>query len=65
MQIFTNLLRSVLLGSAFFAASAASAAIIPVNPGVGTLQTAINNASSGDVLELMDGTYSASNQFPD
>lgn len=38
----------------------ANAAIIPVNPGSGTLQSAINEASNGDVLELVDGTYSGS-----
>ena len=31
-----------------------------VSPGAGTLQTAINAASAGDVLELADGTYTGS-----
>jgi hypothetical protein len=47
--------------AAVLAASVANAAIITVNPGNGTLQAAIDSASSGDVLELVDGVYSNSN----
>ncbi len=42
----------------FSALPAAHAAVVLVNPGSGTLQTAINNAVTGDELELVDGTYS-------
>lgn len=44
--------------AAFLALPAARAAVVLVNPGSGTLQTAINDAVTGDVLELVDGTYS-------
>lgn len=37
---------------------AASAAIIQVNPGSGTLQAAISDAVTGNVPELVDGTHS-------
>lgn len=38
--------------------STTNAAIVQVVPGNGTLQAAINSAATGDVLELVDGTYS-------
>jgi len=57
MSVFTGLFRGGLLGSALLAASAAGAAIIPVSPGINTLQTAITTAADGDVLELVSGTY--------
>ena len=37
-----------------------NAAIVQVNPGSGTLKTAINAANAGDILELTDGEYTES-----
>src|SRR6185369_8181961 len=38
-------------------ARSAAAGVIPVLPGIGTLQAAIDAASSGDELRLADGIY--------
>lgn len=58
----TSIVRSriarIALGAACFsAATLADAATTVVSPGTNTLQTAITAAASGDVLELLDGTY--------
>lgn len=58
----TSIVRSriarLALGAACFSAAAlADAATTVVSPGTNTLQTAITAAASGDVLELLDGTY--------
>ena len=51
-----------ILAGAF--ASLTYAATIPVNPGSGTIQTAIAQAAAGDTLVLADGAYSESSVKP-
>lgn len=48
----------IFLVPAFLCPLTSIAAIMDVAPGSGTLQAAINASTSGDVLELRDGTYS-------
>ena len=52
-----NAARLVLALACTWAPAFAAAAIILVPPGTNTLQNAATNAASGDVLELVDGTY--------
>lgn len=39
------------------AAMSLNAAVVPVSPGNGTIKTAVEQATAGDVLELADGEY--------
>jgi predicted outer membrane repeat protein len=47
----------VLIIGGFLFCGASSAAIINVNPGTGTIQTAVTSATAGDTLNLSAGTY--------
>lgn len=53
----SRIARLALGAACFSAASFADAATIVVPPGTNTLQNAVTTAASGDVLELVDGTY--------
>lgn len=52
-----NAARLVLALACTWAPAFAAAAVIQVLPGTNALQNAATNATSGDVLELVDGTY--------
>ena len=52
------------LSCALLCAAAVNAATINVSPGSGTINTAVKNASAGDVLVLADGNYTESSVKP-
>lgn len=54
---FHELFRSTLPDSTLLAATAANTAIIQVPPSTHTLRTVVTTASSGDVLERVDGIH--------
>ena len=56
--------KTITLFSALLCAITLNAATVNVAPGSGTLKTAVNAASAGDVLVLSNGTYSESSIKP-
>lgn len=56
--------RYILSIFSLLCAAALHAATINVNPGSGTLKTAVTNAAAGDILILADGEYSESSVRP-
>ena len=55
----TERLPAALIAIALAGAAAAPAALMRVPADVATLQTAIQQAANGDVIELADGTYAS------